>query len=203
MSNKLRSEQKSFLRRNLLAILGILTIIPIPLQWYFGNTHVIYPNNSIIIASTGIFCGIIFAAIFSYLINAINPVILYSKTITIIIFSFCGFISGALTGMALADAALQHKYFSGPNLVRQIEEFAIKRAYETSGKRPCSHVQLRDYFGDFCIDPEEFRTYFAKDRDIRSETYCLRIETERNGTAVRVLGADKVLRPGAVVRCAS
>ena len=104
--------------------------------------------------------------------------------------------------MTFVGEAFQLIDFSGPNVGRKVEDFAIARAYKTHGKNGCSHIQLRDYFGDFCINRDEYKTIFADSEDTPSSGYCLRADTERNGTAIRIMHSSSwSFRPGAVVRC--
>lgn len=104
--------------------------------------------------------------------------------------------------MALIAKGYQIAEFSGPQVTRKMEDFAIARAYKTYGKGGCHHIQLRDYFGDFCINRKEYRTVFADAEDTQSSGYCLRAETERNGSAIRIMHSSNwPFRKGAVVRC--
>jgi hypothetical protein len=190
------------MQRNLIIVLVFAMIAVIPLLWIFGNTTELSPDRSDVVMTSALCLGVATGAGFSVLIAIVEPASRSSTTVTAIAFFFVGLIMGTLMGMTLVGEAFQLIDFSGPNLRRGVEEFAIARAYRTHGKNACSNIQLRDYFGDFCINPPEYKAVFGDIDDTPSSGYCLRADTERNGTAIRIMHSSSwAFRPGAVVRC--
>ncbi len=197
-----KSESGSFLQRNLVVVLIVVMFTGVPLHWVSGTTTQLYPDHSDAVVKGAIGFGIVTGLAFSLLIAIVKPVSRSSNRVTAIAFFFCGLIAGILAGMTLVEQAFQLIDFSGPQVVRKVEDFAIARAYRTHGKSACSHIQLRDYFGDFCIDPGEYKTVFADSENTASDGNCLRVDTERNGAAIRIMHSSGwAFRPGAVVRC--
>lgn len=202
MPSEVEPDQGSFIQRNLIIVLVFALIAAIPLLWIFGNTTELLPDRSDVVMTSALCLGVATGAGFSVLIGIIKPASRSSTTITAIAFFFVGLIMGTLIGMTLMDEAFQLIDFSGPDLRRGVEEFAIARAYRTHGKNACSHIQLRDYFGDFCINPREYKGVFGDIDDTPSSGYCLHADTERNDTAIRIMHSSSwAFRPGAVVRC--
>ncbi|RUN75061.1 hypothetical protein EJC47_18210 [Sphingomonas sp. TF3] len=202
MPSEAQPDRGNFLQRNLIIVLVFVLIAVIPLLWIFGNTTELTPDRSDIVMTSALCLGVATGAGFSVLIAIVKPASRYSTTVTAIAFFFVGLIMGTLMGMTLVGEAFQFIDFSGPNLRHGVEEFAIRRAYRTHGKGACSHIQLRDYFGDFCIDPREYKVVFGDTDDTRSSGYCLRAYTEQNDTAIRIMHSSSwAFRPGAIVRC--
>lgn len=202
MVSEEKPDQGSFMQRNLIAVLAFTMIAFVPLQWIFGNATELYPDRSDVVVTGALCFGIVTAFAFSLLIAIIKPASRSSTTVTAVSFFFVGLIFGTLTGMLLVDEAFQLIDFSGPHVTRRVEYFAIARAYKTHGKGACDHIQLHDYFGDFCINRREYKAIFSDSEDTPSNGYCLRADTERNGTAIRIMHSSSwAFRPGAVVRC--
>lgn len=202
MPSRVEIDRGSFIQRNLIIVLVFALIAVIPLLWISGNTTELYPDRSDVVVTSALCLGVAIGVGFSVLIAIVKPVSRSSTTVTAIAFFFVGLIMGTLMGMTLVGEAFELIDFSGPNLRRGVEDFAIARAYRTHGKNGCSHVQLRDYFGDFCINPQEYKVVFGDIDDARSSGYCLRADAERNGTAIRIMHSSSwAFRPGAVVRC--
>lgn len=177
-------------------------IATLPLLWLLGNYTQLNPDRSDVVMTITLFLGVATAVAFSLMIAIVKPESRSSTTVTAIAFFFVGLIMGTLMGMTLVGELFQLIDFSGPHVTRRVEDFAIARAYKTHGKNGCSHIQLRDYFGDFCINSREYKTIFADSEDTPSIGYCLRADTERNGTAIRIMHSSSwAFRPGAVVRC--
>jgi len=192
----------SFIQRSLIIVLVFAMIAVVPLMWIFGNTTELNPDHSNVVMTSALCLGVATGIGFSLLIAIVRPASRSSTTVTAVAFFFVGLIMGTLLGMTLVGEAFQLIDFSGPHLGRRVEDFAIARAYKTHGKNACGHIQLRDYFGDFCINPREYKVAFADVEDTTSSGYCLRADTERNGTAIRIMhSSSRAFRPGAVVRC--
>ena len=86
--------------------------------------------------------------------------------------------------------------------IRRQELFPIKGFYQTYGRQECYHVQLRDYDRNFCIGGTDYKAMF--NGQIRELTHglCLHVDSERNGTAIRIMHSTKVaFGAGAVIRC--
>jgi ribosomal protein S19 len=202
VAREVSPDRDSFVHRNLVVVLLFAMIAVIPLLWIFGNTTELNPDRSGPVMTSALCLGLACAIGFSLLIAIVKPASRSSTTVTAIAFFFVGLVMGTLVGMTLVGEAFQLIDFSGPHVGRKVEDFAIARAYKTHGKNACSHIQLRDYFGDFCINPEEYKAIFADSEDMQSSGYCLRADTERNGTAIRIMhSSSSAFRPGAVVRC--
>lgn len=163
-----KAKRGSFLQRYLLVLLLCTMIASIPLQWIIGRTTELSPNRSDAVMASAFATGIVTGFVFALLVAFVKPASRSSTTVTAIGFFFCGAISGTLLGMALVDAAFQAIDFSGPNVTRKVEDLAIARAYKTHGKGSCDHVQLRDYFGDFCINRREYKALFGDTEDTQS-----------------------------------
>lgn len=197
-----KPDRGSFMKRNLIVVLFFVMIANIPLHWIFGNTTELNPDRSDVIMTSAFCLGGVTAVAVSLLIVIVKPVSRSSTTVTAIAFFFVGLVMGTLMGMTLVGEAFQLIDFSGPHVARRVEGFAIARAYKTHGKSACDHIQLRDYFGDFCINSQDYKTIFADSEDTSSRGFCLRADTERNGTAIRIMhSSSRAFRPGAVVRC--
>lgn len=202
MPSEVGPDQGGFMQRNLIIVLVFAPIAVIPLLWIFGNTTELSPDRSDVVMTSALCLGLATGVGFSVLIAIVKPASRSSTTVTAIAFFFVGLIMGTLMGMTLVGEAFQLIDFSGPHLRRGVEEFAIARAYRTHGKNGCSHIQLRDYFGDFCINPREYKVVFGDVDDTPSSGYCLRVNAERNGTAIRIMHSSSwAFRPGAVVSC--
>ncbi len=204
MVSKQESVSGSFIQRNLVIALVLAMIAVIPTLWIFGNATELNPDHSDVVMTSALFIGVATGVGFSVLIAIIKPASRSSTTVTAVAFFFVGLVMGTLLGMTLVGEAFQFIDFSGPHLGRRVEDFAVARAYKTHGKNACDHIQLRDYFGDFCINPREYEVIFADVEDTPSSGYCLRADTERNGTAIRIMhSSSKTFGPGAVVHCPS
>lgn len=198
------ANRRSFLQRNLLIIILVMMLASIPLQSFLGRTTDLLPDRSDAVMMSAFVTGIVTGVAFALLVAFVKPASRSSTTVTATGFFFCGAMLGTSLGMALADAAFQAIDFSGRNVTRKLEDLAIARAYRTHGKGGCDHIQLRDYFGDFCINRREYKAIFGDREDTQPEGYCLRVDTERNGSAIRVMHSSTwAFRPGAVVRCAN
>jgi hypothetical protein len=191
-----------FIKRNITMMLFGVMISAMPLLWILDGSTQLSPNRSDHVVVGAFVFGIIVAIIFSTIIIAVNPLSRYSLLWTTIVLFICSLFIGTLIGMALISKAYQIADFSGPNVTRKIEDFPIARAYKTYGKGGCYHVQLRDYFGDFCINRHEYIKVFSDAEDMPSTGHCLRADTERNGNAIQIMhSSSRPFRKGAVVRC--
>lgn len=200
--NRVDNDKGGFIRRNLIILIFCAMLSSMPLMWLLDGSTQLSPDHSDHIFVGAFVFGIVVAIILSTIIVVVNPPSRYSLLWTTIILFFCVIFFGTLVGMSLISKWYQIAEFSGPQVTRKIEDFAIARAYKTYGKGGCNHIQLRDYFGDFCINRQEYRTVFADAEDTQPSGYCLRAETERNGSAIRIMHSSSwPFRKGAVVRC--
>jgi hypothetical protein len=200
--NRMGNDKGGFIKRNLIILIFCAMLLSMPLMWILDGSTQLSPDHSDHVFVGAFVFGIVVAIIFSTIIAVVNPPSRYSLLLTTIILFFCIIFFGTLVGMAFISKGYQIADFSGPQVTRKIEDFAIERAYKTYGKGGCYHIQLRDYFGDFCINKREYRTVFSDAEDTQSSGYCLRADTERNGSAIRIMHSSSwPFRKGAVVRC--
>ena len=180
----------------------VLMIVLLPVLFFADNTAELYPNHSDQVAQASFAIAAAFGITMLAAMIIIKPAVRGSRLLATTFLPIAWFMFSFLTLMTVLDAIYQYNDFTGPDTVRGYHEFALDRVYTSTGKGSCYKAALADWPESFCISRTDFAMTKVDMRDGWHGRYCLHVDDEENGSAIRIMhSTGHTLSPGALIHC--
>ena len=196
------SPRQAYLRDHLVIWFIVIIVLLLPIIIFGNNTTDLNPSHSSEIDKISLTVATTMGLFTLILMIWIKPKVRGSLFTATIALPFVLFALSLMASSTIADTVYEQLDFSGPYTVRGFNDFALRRVYLTSGKRTCYRAELTDFLASFCLSRSDFDRAKMDFLNGRNGRYCLHVEDEENGSAIRIMhSTSHTLAPGALIRC--